>query len=53
MLTGYGQLHKDNLKDVDDCLLLGQVSGYHVHLTGNPYGQPDKPEWQGYRPIGI
>ncbi|MEX0447275.1 DUF1543 domain-containing protein [Xenorhabdus sp. SGI246] len=53
LLTGYDQLHKDNLKDVDDCLLLGQISDYHVHLTENPHGQPDKPEWQGYRPIGI
>ncbi|PHM63986.1 hypothetical protein Xsto_03443 [Xenorhabdus stockiae] len=53
LLTGYDQLHKDNLKDVDDCLLLGQVSGYYIHLTENPNGLPDKPEWQGYRPIGI
>ncbi|MDC9613072.1 DUF1543 domain-containing protein [Xenorhabdus khoisanae] len=53
LLSGYDQLHKDNLKDVDDCLLLKQVSGYYIHLTENPHGQPDKPEWQGYRPIGI
>ncbi len=53
LLSGHGQLHKDNLKDVDDCLLLGQISGYYIHLTTNPHGQPDKPEWQGYRPIGL
>ncbi|AOM39459.1 DUF1543 domain-containing protein [Xenorhabdus hominickii] len=53
LLSGYGQLHKDNLKDVDDCLLLSQINGYHIHLSENPCGQPDKPEWQGYRPIGV
>ncbi|MDE1482776.1 DUF1543 domain-containing protein [Xenorhabdus bovienii] len=53
LLAGYGQLHKDNLKDVDDCLLLGSVNSYYIHLVENPDGQPDKPEWQGYRPIGI
>ncbi|WP_197056420.1 MULTISPECIES: DUF1543 domain-containing protein [Xenorhabdus] len=52
------KLHLDGYMPVTwadgyDCLLLGQISGYHVHLTENPHGQPDKPEWQGYRPIGI
>lgn len=53
LLVGVSQQHKDNLKDVDNHLLLDKLQGYHVHLTPNPHGTPDKPEWQGYRPIGV
>ncbi len=53
LLVGVDQQHKDNLKDVDNHLLLDQLQGYHIHLVPNPQGQPDRPDWQGYRPIGI
>ncbi|HBV40945.1 MAG TPA: DUF1543 domain-containing protein, partial [Erwinia sp.] len=45
--------HKDDLKDVDDCLLLEKVGGLFIHLTPCAAGQRDKPEWQGYQPIGL
>ncbi|WP_304163797.1 DUF1543 domain-containing protein [Lonsdalea britannica] len=43
--------HKDDLRDVDDCLLLQQLNGWHIHLTPNPNGAPAAPLWQGYLPI--
>lgn len=52
LLAGAGQQHKDNLKDVDDCLLLDKIGGYFLHLTENPDGSHFTPEWQGYLPIG-
>lgn len=52
LLTGADQLHKDNLKDVDDCLLLEQVGDYFIHLEPSTDGKPFTPEWQGYQPIG-
>ena len=53
LLVGAAQQHKDNLKEVDNQLLLDKLQGYHIHLVKNPDGEPDKPHWQGYRPIGI
>ncbi|MBU3078838.1 DUF1543 domain-containing protein [Sphingomonas quercus] len=53
LLIGADLLHKDNLKDVDNCLALTSVGGFHLRLTANPGGVPSRPEWQGYRPIGI
>ncbi len=44
--------HKDNLKKLDDCLLLDKVSDLYVHLTPSEMGTPFRPEWQGYQPIG-
>ncbi|TCL04757.1 MULTISPECIES: DUF1543 domain-containing protein [Sodalis] len=52
LLLGTDQQHKDNLKDVDDCLLLDKVGGFYLHLHENPNGEPAKPAWQGYLPIG-
>lgn len=52
LLTGAAHQHKDNLKDVDDCLLLEKVGEFYLHLVENPNGQPAKPHWQGYLPIG-
>lgn len=45
--------HKDNLKEVDNCLALVELNGLQVQLIPNPTGQPNVPEWQGYRPIGA
>jgi len=53
LLAGFDKQHKDNLKDVDDCLLLEQLNGYHIVLQENPAGQPGQADWQGYRPIGT
>ncbi|HDO5801230.1 TPA: DUF1543 domain-containing protein [Salmonella enterica subsp. enterica serovar Typhimurium] len=52
LLCGMNQRHKDNLKDVDDCLLLEKVGDFFVHLTPCESGVRNKPEWQGYQPIG-
>ncbi|EMJ2324476.1 DUF1543 domain-containing protein [Salmonella enterica] len=52
LLCGVDQQHKDNLKDVDDCLLLEKVGDLFVHLTPCESGVRDKPEWQGYQPVG-
>lgn len=53
LLVDSQQQHKDNLKDVDDCVLLNQVSDYYIHLIEQPNGEHFKPEWQGYQPIGF
>lgn len=52
LLPGALHQHKDNLKDVDDCLLLEQVSGKYIHLTPSDEGEHFLPESQGYQPIG-
>lgn len=53
LLVTSQQQHKDNLKDVDDCLLLEQIGEYYIHLIEDKNGERFKPEWQGYQPIGI
>jgi hypothetical protein len=53
LLRGARQLHKDNLADVDNCLQIARIGDLHVHLQAQPHGRPDRPEWQGYRPIGV
>ncbi|VUS67415.1 DUF1543 domain-containing protein [Klebsiella spallanzanii] len=53
LLCGVDQQHKDNLKEIDDCLLLEKVGDWYLHLTPNAGGEPAKPEWQGYQPIGL
>ncbi|MBK5072666.1 DUF1543 domain-containing protein [Budviciaceae bacterium CWB-B4] len=52
LLRGVSQQHKDNLKDVDDCLLLDKVGEYYIHLESCSTGSHFSPEWQGYQPIG-
>jgi hypothetical protein len=53
LLKGKLHQHKDNLTDVDDCILLDKVGDLYVHLTPSNAGKPFSPEWQGYQPIGI
>ena len=53
LLTGSLHQHKDNLKDVDDCLLLERLGDFYIHLTPSEEGTPFMPEWQGYQPIGV
>ena len=47
LLTDSAQQHKDDLTEVDDCLLLQALQGYHVHLRANPHGKPARPLWRG------
>ncbi|WP_045046815.1 DUF1543 domain-containing protein [Rouxiella chamberiensis] len=53
LLKGVFHQHKDNLKDVDDCILLDKVGDLYIHLTPSSSGKRFAPEWQGYQPIGI
>ena len=53
LLSGVKQQHKDNLKEVDDYLLLEKVGELFIHLTPCSTGCRDQPEWQGYQPIGT
>lgn len=53
LLKDAQQQHKDNLKEVEGCLLLDALDGLYVHLSPNPNGKAFQPEWQGYQPIGI
>ncbi|WP_279046253.1 DUF1543 domain-containing protein [Cedecea davisae] len=52
LLVNSYQQHKDNLKDVDDCLFLENVGDYFVRLEKTEQGERFRPEWQGYLPIG-
>ena len=53
LLQGASLRHKDDLREVDNCLALQQIDGLHVQLRPNPHGTPARPEWQGYRPISA
>jgi len=53
LLCGTEHQHKDNLKDVDDCLLLEKIGGLYINLLPCNTGSRNTPEWQGYQPIGI
>ncbi|HFF1655003.1 TPA: DUF1543 domain-containing protein [Providencia rettgeri] len=53
LLVNSEQQHKDNLKDVDDCVFLEQVGDFYIHLTENKQGEHFVPQWQGYQPIGL
>jgi len=53
LLQGASLRHKDDLREVDNCLSLQEIDGLHVQLRPNPHGTPDRPEWQGYRPISA
>lgn len=51
LLPGFELRHKDNLKDIDNVLLLGEIGGKHVHLHPNPEGCAAAIGFQGYQPI--
>lgn len=51
LLNGAFHQHKDNLKDVDDCMLLEKVGDYYLHLAPDANGSSFRPEWQGYQPV--
>jgi Domain of Unknown Function (DUF1543) len=52
LLTRSVQQHKDDLFDVDDCVPIGQVAEYFVHLVPDSRTRPFVPDWFGYRVIG-
>lgn len=51
LMSGYAHLHRDNFMEVDDCIPLEQIDGFHIHLTPQPEGEPAKALWQGYQRI--
>lgn len=53
LLPGANHQHKDNLAAVDDCLLLDKIGDWYVTLTPQAEGEPLRPAWQGYQPIGL
>lgn len=44
--------HKDDLMNVDDCLALDLLDGWHVHLVTDGQRQRLVPDWAGYEVIG-
>ncbi len=50
LLRGTQQLHTDDLYDVDDCLEIAEVDGYHVHLEPTRETRPFEPS-NGYHVI--
>jgi len=52
LLTRSLQQHKDDLFDVDDCMVIGDVAEYFVHLVPDSRTQSFVPDWFGYRVIG-
>ncbi len=51
LLPEHDLRHKDNLKDVDNVLLLKQCNGMHICLRPNPNGAASPIAFQGYLPI--
>lgn len=33
LLTGYDEVHKDDLYDIDDLIAITEIEGYHIHLS--------------------
>ncbi|MBP0047942.1 DUF1543 domain-containing protein [Marinobacterium sp. AK62] len=52
LLTDANQTHKDNLMEVDDCLRISQISGWHIHLHETSETFNLEPDWFGYHVIG-
>lgn len=50
LLRGTQQLHTDDLFDIDDCLEIAEVDGYHIHLEPTTDTQPFEPN-NGYHVI--
>ncbi len=51
LLTDCNHQHRDNLMDVDDCILIEAFRNSCVHLEPAPEGRAFSAAWQGYRPI--
>ncbi|HEY9112929.1 MAG TPA: DUF1543 domain-containing protein [Rhodanobacteraceae bacterium] len=50
LLQDHEETHKDDLHEIDDCLQIGQVKGWHVHLTPDASAS-DPPVANGYFPL--
>jgi hypothetical protein len=50
LLQGLDMVHTDDLYDVDDCLEIGEVAGWHVHLEPSSAAGPLVPH-NGYHPL--
>ncbi|MBY6063811.1 DUF1543 domain-containing protein [Pseudidiomarina sediminum] len=51
LLTDSIEPHKDELYDVDNCLNVELLDGWHVHLEKDGIEQPLVPDWSGYEVI--
>lgn len=51
LLTDSVEQHKDDLYDVDNCLNVDLLEGWHVHLVKDGKEQPLVPDWSGYEVI--
>jgi hypothetical protein len=52
LLTRALEQHKDDVFDVDNCVAVGEVGEYFVHLVPDSRVQPFVPDWFGFRVIG-
>jgi len=50
MLKGKVSVHTDDLYDIDDCISISEINGYHVHLTSTSKAENLEPI-NGYRPF--
>ncbi|MGA7297789.1 MAG: DUF1543 domain-containing protein [Rhodanobacteraceae bacterium] len=50
LLQDCEQIHKDDLHDVDDCLQVSTVAGWHIHLDADPDAAAPKVS-NGYWPL--
>ncbi len=50
LLRGAEDVHTDDLYDIDDCLEISEVDGYHIHLEPTAEAQPFSPN-NGYHII--
>ncbi len=50
LLRGHEETHKDDLHEIDDCLHVGTVAGWHVHLTPDAAAR-DPQVVNGYFPL--
>ncbi|RUO56322.1 DUF1543 domain-containing protein [Pseudidiomarina homiensis] len=51
LLTDSVEQHKDDLYDVDNCLNVDLLEGWHIHLVKDGKAQPLVPDWSGYEVI--
>lgn len=52
LLTDSIEQHKDDLYNVDDCLAVDLLGGWHIHLNHDGGMQALEPDWAGYHVIG-
>ena len=50
LLRKHEETHKDDLYEIDDCLQVGDIAGWHVHLTPDPHAK-DPIVCNGYFPL--